>query len=103
MGIKDWWRNRQAASRKKKELVALDHLRRVLEREKKRLGPIEAVVAEIEVKVNEGKFQEAEKFIPNLVSLMKEKKILDKAEEQEFKKFKKTMFKELKAELKGVK
>lgn len=98
----DWIKNWRANRRKKRELKALDLLRRLIEREKKQLTPMGAVVKKIEVEVNEGRYEEAERMVPSLVSLMKEKKALDRLEEEEFKKFKKTMFKELRAEMRRV-
>lgn len=103
MGFFDWYQNWSAERRKKKELAALDHLRRFLEGEKKRIGPLEAVVGEIEVLVNQGKFEEAEKLAPNLIQMMKEKELIDQMEKKDFKRFKSTMFKELRAEMQRIK
>ncbi len=101
-GFKESWSKWREKRRKKKELVALDHLRRILEKERKRIQPIEGIVADIEVKINSGNFEDAEKQVPELIHLMKEKKILDNAEMIELKKFKRTMFKELRSEMKEM-
>ncbi|GEM_PF-7079465 len=103
MGLWDWYQNWSAERRKKKELAALDHLRRFLEGEKKRIDPLEAVVGKMEVLVNQGKFEEAERLAPDLIRMMREKKIIDRIEEQDFKKFRRTMFNELRAEMNRIK
>ena len=72
----DWIKNWRSNRRKQRELKALDLLRRVIEREKKQLRPMGAVVKKIEGEVNEGRYEEAERMVPSLVSLMKEKKAL---------------------------
>ena len=103
MGIGSWYANWSAKRRKKKELAALDHLRRELMSEKERLGPIEAIVTSIEVEVNKGNFEKAERMVPDLVIRMKQKNILDKAEKIDFRKFRRTMLKGLKTEMKAFK
>jgi len=103
MGFIDWYNNWSAERRKKKELAALDRLRRFLAGEKRRIDPLEAVVGKIEVLVNQGKFEEAEKLAPDLIQMMKEKEIIDQMEKKDFKRFKSTMFKELRAEMKRIK
>lgn len=97
-----WFTNWLSNRRKKRELLALDHLRRMVEREKKQLKPLDAVITDIEVLVNKGNFEEAERMVPSLIKMMKDKKTLDKVEEKELKKFRRTMFKQLKAEMKGI-
>ena len=100
--VGEWIKNRRADARKKKELVALDHLRRELEAQKNRLGPIIAIVGKMEAEVNNGDFEAAEKFVPDLAQRMKDKGVLDKAEKGAFKKFKRTLLKDLKAHMKGL-
>lgn len=98
----DWYNNWSAERRKKKELAALDRLRRFLAGEKRRIDPLEAVVGKIEVLVNQGKFEEAEKLAPDLIQMMREKELIDQMEKKDFKRFKRTMFSELRAEMKRM-
>ena len=100
--VRGWIKNRRANARKKKELAALDHLRRELEAQKNRLGPIIAVVGKMEAEVNSGDFEAAERFVPDLAQRMKDKGVLDKAEKSAFNNFKKTLLKDLRAHMKGL-
>jgi hypothetical protein len=100
--VTGWYRNRGLEAKKKKELIALDRLRRLLESEKQRITPLETIVAEMEKLVYNGKFEEAEKFVPELISMMKTKKMLDSIETEELKIFKRTMLGQLRSELRGI-
>lgn len=103
MGLFDIFKNWAHGRRKSREKKAIDHLRVELEAEMKRYRKLDAVVREIEKEVDKGNIDEARKFVPNLVRLMKEKKILDKAERLDFRKFRRTLLKDLKDQLRGVK
>ena len=102
MGLISWFQNLRHRKRRRKELAAIDHLRRTLESEKKRIQPIEAMVEEIEIALQKNKFADAEKVIPSLAQAIKEKKVLDQLENIDFKKFENTIFKDLKERLKGI-
>jgi len=102
MGLFDWFKEWRHERRRKRELAAVDHLRRELEAEMKRFQKLDAVVSDIETELNKGNFDEARKLVPDLVRMMKEKRILDKAEMLDFKKLKRTMLSDLRDQLKGV-
>jgi hypothetical protein len=101
--ISGWWKNRKNNSRKKKELKALSQLEDFLGSEKRHISYILEIVKGIKKAINNHNFKEAERLTPKLIAEMKRKKVFNRVETVDFKRFKKTMFKELKSELNAIK
>lgn len=98
-----WFANWRHERRKKKELGAINHLRRVLDNERSLDDALLKVIENIEIALSIGNQEKAEKLMPELIRMMLTKKIESKLEDSDFKKFKRTILKDLKFELQKVK
>lgn len=96
--LKNWWHARRA----NRELVAVDHLKRVLEGEEVELKPLIATVQEMEQALIAHDFPKAERIVPSLVKLLAKKKMLDQLEKTDVRVFKKTLLADLKAQVRGL-
>jgi len=102
MGIFGWARNWWHAHRARRELAAVDHLKRVLMGEKGRLEPLIATVQEIEEALIAHDFPKAERFIPTLAKQLEQKEMLDKLEKTDVRVFKKTLLADLRSQVRGL-
>ncbi len=91
------------ARRKSKEMAALDELRRILGEEQAEFTLLTKTVGDIEALLGQGKFQDAERLVPALVTQMKKKKLLDSIELSDFNRFKGTILKDVRAQMNQLK
>lgn len=102
MGLFSWFRNWRNNSRKEKELAAIDYLKKSLFSEEERLSRVNTLVSTIEEHLKAHRFTEAEKWIPELAKEMAYKKLMDKMEDKDWQMFKKTIFKDLREQMQGM-
>ena len=102
MGIFSFLRNWAHNRRARKELAAIDHLRRALESEKKEIEPLLAIVGEIEVALNAHDFPKAERLVPSLVSALQRKRVTDQLEGIDERVFERTLLRDLLSQIRGV-
>ena len=103
MGLLSWFRGWQTERRRKKETAALEELKNILGEEQAEFTLLRNDVETIESLLMAGKFMDAEKLVPGLVVKMKRKKLFDNIELTDFNKFRRTIFKDVQAQMRQLK
>lgn len=85
--------------RRRKELAAIIHLEAELLAEAREMASIRGLLQRVKAAVQRKDFREAESLLPSLVGEMKRKRVLDRREGIDFKKFDRTLFRDLQEQL----
>lgn len=94
---------RWKGAKRQKELAALEHIKNTLMVEQSAMREVYQLVEAMKELLTQNKFQDAERYLPQLIQTLKRKKLMDKAELLDEKLLSKTMLRELKEQLKGIK